>query len=336
MDEPVTRQWRARYAPKLSVGLPVFNGENFLEEALESVRAQSFDDFELIIADNASDDRTGVICESYASKDERIRLIRNPTNVGGARNHNLVLAHARAPCFKWMAHDDVCEPTFFDRCVEALDQTPAAVGAYPRALDIDQEGIVVGKWPPRRALAAAQPQVRFSEVLRTQKEPLPIFGVLRTHVVQSLGGLGAYPSSDRVLICAMALRGPLLEVPEFLFLHREHPQRSVYTHGWREHAVGWWDPQRAGKLTFVYWRVLGELLRTVWRAPLDPGERRRCYGVVGGWVTDDWNWLKLCYDLAVPARPLLLRLWRFLSPGRPPLRADPVEPSHRTPRRDGA
>lgn len=314
-------------APRLSVGLPVRNGEDFLEAALESVRSQTLDDFEVIVADNASTDATPAICAAYAACDERIRCLRNTRDLGAADNHNLVLDEAAGTYFKWLAHDDVCRPAFFERCVAALDADSAAVGAFPRALDIDQNGTAFGKWPPRPALAARDPATRFADVLRTSKEPLPVFGVLRTDVVRELGGLGAYPSSDRVLVCALALRGRLLEIPAFLLLHREHPHRSVHVHGWREHSLAWWDPARTGRLAFPHWRVLGELVRAVRRAPLSRRQRRRCDRVLAGWLAEDLNWAKLVYDLAVPARPLLASLWRRLARGRPPLRAEPLDAS---------
>lgn len=312
-------------APRLSVGLPVRNGENFLEAALESIRSQTFDDFEVIVADNASTDATAAICSAYAACDERIRYVRNPRDLGAAGNHNLVLEQATGAYFKWQAHDDVCRPEFFERCVAALDANPAAVGAYPCALDIDTDDSAIGKWPSRPALAAPDASTRFAEVLRTSKEPMPVFGVLRTTAVRELGGLGAYPSSDRVLVCALSLRGPLLEIPAFLLHHREHPRRSVHVHGWREHSVVWWDPARTGHLAFPHWRVFGELARTVRRTPLDRRQRRDCARVLAGWLADDLNWAKLIYDVAVPARPMLAGLWRRIARDRPPLRAEPLD-----------
>lgn len=326
---------RSAGAPRLTVGLPVRNGENFLEEALESVRHQTFADFEVLVADNASTDGTAEICAAYEAHDERIRCIRNERDLGATRNHNLVLAQAAGEYFKWMAHDDVCRPTFFEHCVRALDACPDAVGAYPRAVDIDAEGAVLGKWPSRRALAGPDPRTRLTAVLRTNREPLPIFGVLRTEAARALGGLGAYPSSDRVFVCALALRGRLLEVPAFLLLHREHPRRSVHVHGWREHSLAWWDPARAGSLTFPHWRVLGELRRALRRAPLEPRQRRHCNRVLARWLADDLNWAKLVYDLAVPARPLLARLWARLPHDRSAPRVEPLDaPEPAAPRLD--
>jgi glycosyltransferase involved in cell wall biosynthesis len=81
--------------PKISIGLPVRNGEEYLEESIDSILAQTFTDFELIISDNASTDRTEAICRAYAAKDRRIRYYRNPVNIGGANYGNLTFQLAR-------------------------------------------------------------------------------------------------------------------------------------------------------------------------------------------------------------------------------------------------
>ena len=86
--------------PRVSIGLPVYNGENFLAESIESLLGQSYEDFELIISDNASTDGTADICRRYAKQDSRIRYIRQPHNIGSAPNHNFVIEQARGELFK--------------------------------------------------------------------------------------------------------------------------------------------------------------------------------------------------------------------------------------------
>ena len=92
--------------PKLSIGLPVYNGERHLRRAIDSHLAQSFTDFELIICDNASTDRTEEICRYYASMDERVRYYRHATNTGAVWNFNHCFEIARGKYFKWSSHDD--------------------------------------------------------------------------------------------------------------------------------------------------------------------------------------------------------------------------------------
>ena len=99
-------------APRVSIGLPVYYGEQFLTEALDAILTQTFDDFEVIICDNASTDRTAEISQAYAARDPRISYRRNRVNVGAMRNFNLAFRLSRGAYFKWWAADDLCMPTF--------------------------------------------------------------------------------------------------------------------------------------------------------------------------------------------------------------------------------
>ena len=99
--------------PKLvSIGLPVFNGDAYLEAAVDSLLSQDYKSIEVIISDNGSTDRTEEICRAYAKADARIRFYRNKDNMGAAQNYNRVFALSRGKYFKWQAVDDKCHPEF--------------------------------------------------------------------------------------------------------------------------------------------------------------------------------------------------------------------------------
>ena len=118
-------------APRLSIGLPVYNGENYLAESLDALLGQSFEDFELIISDNASTDGTAAISRRYERLDSRVRYVRQPRNVGLAPNHNIVVEQARGELFKWASHDDVYGRELLERCVVALDENPMSSWPTP-------------------------------------------------------------------------------------------------------------------------------------------------------------------------------------------------------------
>src|SRR3990172_6471697 len=120
--------------------MPVYNAERYLEEALDSLVSQSFEDFELIISDNASTDRTGEICWRYAAKDERIRYVRNRANFGILYNFGQTFRLSSGEFFKWAAADDVCGRDYFLRAVEALDADPSLILAWGRTQGIDEHG----------------------------------------------------------------------------------------------------------------------------------------------------------------------------------------------------
>ena len=109
-------------APRLTIGLPVYNGEKYVAESIESLLGQSFTDFELVISDNASTDSTGDICRQYEKQDSRVRYFRQPQNIGLAPNHNFVVERASGELFKWAAGDDLYARDLVERCVDALDK----------------------------------------------------------------------------------------------------------------------------------------------------------------------------------------------------------------------
>lgn len=118
--------------PRLSIGLPVYNGEEYLAESLDALLGQTYGDFELVISDNASTDGTQDICREYAARDARIRYLRQPRNIGATPNHNQVFAECRGELFKWASHDDLYGRDLLRRCVEALDARPEVILAHMR------------------------------------------------------------------------------------------------------------------------------------------------------------------------------------------------------------
>jgi len=128
---PATEQ--VKRAPKVSIGLPVYNGERFIRRAIESVLSQTFIDLELVISDNASTDDTQKICEQYSANDSRVRYVRQTTNLGRIQNYFVVLQISSGLYFAWLAHDDhYRNADHIALLVDALDR--GATMAFP---DVD-------------------------------------------------------------------------------------------------------------------------------------------------------------------------------------------------------
>src|ERR1700733_3847565 len=125
---------------KVSIGLPVFNGEEYLEQSVASILAQTYTNFELIISDNASSDRTESICRGYAERDARVRYCRQPRNRGVTWNFRQVALLARGEYFLWMAHDDRFAPEYVESCLAFLQKNPGTVLCYSKAIEIDEDG----------------------------------------------------------------------------------------------------------------------------------------------------------------------------------------------------
>lgn len=143
-----SRKQKMKDTPLVSIGMPVFNGEKFLIRALDSLLAQDYSDFELIISDNGSTDGTEKICRDYASRDIRIRYIRQAYNLGSHENFNFVLRESRGRYFMWAAVDDQWDPQFIQSLLAGLQNNPTAVGAFcPYQLVEDETGTVLnGIW----------------------------------------------------------------------------------------------------------------------------------------------------------------------------------------------
>jgi glycosyltransferase involved in cell wall biosynthesis len=203
--------------PLVSVGLYVYNGQRFIKEALDSILNQTFSNFELIISDNASTDRTAEIAEAYARRDNRIRYYRNEKNRGAGWNWWRVYELAVAKYFKWAAVDDLLEPDFLRRCVGILESDPGCVIAYAQTKEVNEIGAFIKNYAAPIKAASKDPVSRFREMILTDHNCYQIFGVIRMSALRQLPRHGIYVNGDRVLLARLALLGRFFEVPEPLF-----------------------------------------------------------------------------------------------------------------------
>jgi glycosyltransferase involved in cell wall biosynthesis len=211
-----------RSRPWVHIGLPVYNGEQYLTEALNSLLAQTYAEFELIICDNASTDRTEEICRAYAAMDTRIRYIRNETNIGAARNYMHAFECSSAKYFKWATCDDLSGPEFLTRCVEILDREPTVVLAYPKTKLMNENGEIPSEYEDGLHLQSSRASERFVRLLQNLRLCNAIYGLMRTEVVKRITPLGSYIMSDICFLGELSLHGKFWEVPEFLFYRRIH------------------------------------------------------------------------------------------------------------------
>jgi glycosyltransferase involved in cell wall biosynthesis len=269
--------------PRVSIGLPVYNGSNFLTSALDSLLAQTYLDFELIISDNASTDTTEEVCRDYASSDARIRYFRQRTNLGSSPNHNFVVDKARAPYFKWSAHDDEYRPELIARCVEVLDAEYAVVLCHGHMGYIDGDGHLLGRYEYVAKTDSPSAPERFKSLLHTDGGD-DMYGLIRTAVLRRGHGMNSYHHPGRPFTAELALYGRFHQVPELLYLRRDHPDRGDRTATITELSAKL-DPRRAhqssSRLVLDY---LNAYLVAVRTAPLSSADRRRCYWYFYRWL----------------------------------------------------
>lgn len=299
--------------PRVSIGLPVHNGAAFVAEALDSLLTQTFRDFELLISDNASTDETGAICRERAERDERVRYVRNETNVGAMRNFNSVFACARGEYFKWAAHDDLHEPDYLARCVSLLDARPEVVLVHPLTRDIDEKGTTIRTKRVGLRTDSARVATRFRDLIRRDYSCEAIFGVARTDVVRRTRLLANYADCDRVLLTEIGLAGPIVELPEPLFIHRQHPNRSVWQYRNRQTRSAWFDPSQSGRPAMPYTRQYLGYLGAIRRAKISVMSRLACEAIMFAWIAR--NAAGLWEDVTYAARFALRPLKRRILPG---------------------
>jgi len=280
----------------VSIGLPVYNGENFISEAIQTALDQTFGDFELLISDNASTDGTEAICRKFASADPRIRYVRRTTNIGAGPNFNSLPPLARGKYFKWLAHDDVMAPTFVERCVDVLESDPAAVLACPRVRFIDEQGREIEEYVTPFRTDSGDATLRFSEMLKGHP-CYEVFGLIRGDALSRTRLIGNFRHGDGVLLSHLALMGRFAEIPEYLFHSWRHRMQSMHVFGIvggksgpdNEGYAAWFDPRNRPGASRSYNRMLAEYVRMVRLSPLPPGQRAACYRMLIRWARSLWR-----------------------------------------------
>lgn len=219
-----------QHIPKVSIGMPVYNGEIFIRQALDSLLAQTFGDFELIISDNASTDETMTICYEYAARDKRIRYIRQLENTGPIANFNSVLGQARSEYFMWAACDDLWEPHYLTCVINHLQPQAEAVLAFSAFDNINAHAQPVQSYPHLFALPAANVFERLYNYM-AQPEVLGkanlIYSLTRRSALQAVGGFQGFEKNtwgaDMLVVFRLLTRGRLALTEEVLFHKRLPP-----------------------------------------------------------------------------------------------------------------
>jgi glycosyltransferase involved in cell wall biosynthesis len=280
---------------KVAIGMPVWNGENFVSEAIESILGQTYGDFELVISDNASTDATAEICRGYAKQDTRIRYFRQTKNIGAGPNHDEVFRLSAGRYFKWACHDDILAPEFIDECVRVLDGDEAVAVCCPATVLINEDGSPLRYSPQldgmvdtygnlwrvtqNMLLTSADPAERFAAVLCNMDWCFEIYGLMRHSALARASAMPPYYGGDKVLLAELSLLGRyhLLEAP--LFHRRCHPAQSSSPQTSRYRAM--WISGRRIQLVPPQLRLIAAYLQAVLWAKLTPAQRLRCLSAIG-------------------------------------------------------
>lgn len=288
--------------PAVSLGMPVYNGMPYLPATMDSLLSQTYSDFEIVICDNASSDETREVCERYAARDSRIRYVRNDENIGAAGNYNRVFELSRGRYFKWAAADDLLAPSFLAECVAALDAHPEASLAFPGTTIIDGEGRHMHRVEDELDASAEDPVERVRAIWATLRECNAVFGVMRRDVLAKTNLIGCYIAADSNLLAELAMHGPFVRVPDFLFYRREHAASSSADKSTAA-QLRFYDPRLGGRFIMSGWRGFFSDLGAIRRAPLRHRQRLSlCEGVLRRMY---WSKGDLAEELLIRGRQML-------------------------------
>jgi hypothetical protein len=284
---------------KVSIGLPVYNGDRYLEGALSTLVDQTHTDLEIVISDNASTDRTQAICEEFARRDPRIRYIRQTYNKGAAFNHNTVAYASTGEYFRWYSYDDRMGPRLIEECAKVLDENPDVVLAWPRPSVIDADGNVIDDFTVDLPWDNRTPSSRLGSRVGPNESQVgwcfPIYGLARRSAFLECLPMGAFNRSDVVVLAHLALLGQWRELPQGLFFCRVHADNSTARRAPHEMAC-WMDPKASPARSMPNIHAFTGYLKAVTGTAMSAGEKARSLALVARWPFIHGHWRLLVWD----------------------------------------
>lgn len=252
--------------PAVSIGMPVYNEGRFLKPALVSLLAQDYTDFELVISDNASTDDTRIICETFASKDRRIRYVRSEKNQGAVRNFNRVFELSAGKYFMWAGGHDLWHPSFISRSIDVLEKESSVVLCYPLIACIDEEGRPMAVEPTRLDTRSMGVTSRLNCVIWGLNRCDLIYGLMRSEALRQTRLFRATLSPDNIIVAELSMVGSLAYLPEPLFFLRCARKNETYVEAALRGVATFYPPDQTPRFFFPSWRYVGEHLLAVFRA----------------------------------------------------------------------
>jgi glycosyltransferase involved in cell wall biosynthesis len=209
--------------PLISIGMPVYNEARFIQQTLESILSQDYENFELIISDNASQDDTGSICQYYATKDKRIRYFRNPTNIGAENGLRVFELAQEGEYYVFIGGHDLWHPNFLSHCLSEITRYDSNVLAFPQTVWIDTNNQSLGLIP-----GSAIDTVGLDPISRLHVSfwgiyyCFPMYGLFKSNALRQLTCLGVKViAPDNILLAELSLLGTFSHLKEPLLYLRK-------------------------------------------------------------------------------------------------------------------
>jgi glycosyltransferase involved in cell wall biosynthesis len=210
---------------KIAIGMPVYNGAEYVEGAVRSLLAQTEKDFVLLISDDCSTDETAEICRRLSVEDARVSFVRHEASLGMTANFLYVLRNTRSTYFMWAAQDDWWDPEFLREGVRQLRAHGNAIGFMPAVKFIDADSRILHIVQPPRGLRASNAFVRARAVKNEGFHA--IYALFHRCALVADVHLEDVASPDVALVFGLALRGPFALSDRVLSVRRDIGYRSV-------------------------------------------------------------------------------------------------------------
>lgn len=293
----------------VSLGIPVYNGENYLEETIRSVLSQQYNDYELVISDNASTDRTAAISKDYAASDGRIKYFRNPKNLGAAPNYNRVFEESSGQYFKWLSHDDLLLPNYISTTLKVIEADPGLVLCNTIVDYIDSQNDHLGFY--KSVLSETNIDdagERFMIMILRSHTCVDFFGLIRRSAMQNSLLHQSFSGADKAFLAQMALRGRMLQINEPLLQMREHDARYTRSTKTSTSKLAWHDTSLDGKRDIPVLKLFRTYKALVDQEVLSNEERRTCQRALRKFWLCSWNGPRLLADLVSVPFPRVVNL----------------------------
>lgn len=306
------QQTQASDSPLLSFAIPIRNGEDVLPGLLESLLAQDFSDFEIVISDNASTDRTTEVCQAYALRDSRIRYHRNPENIGLNANFNLLIELARGKYMRWIGGDDRLEPDYARKCIEALKARPDVIGVTTYQDYVDDYGNRDYYEYTGKRLDYPRAYQRYARMVWFMTHDYryvdPIYTMTRRDVLLNIGGHKPVLNADQVLAIEISLYGAFTHIPECL-AHRGWKFQASTPHDQllRQNFHDQYDKVRK----HTYLNIIAAAWEPVMRLPLPWWEKLLCVPTISYYFLRA-SWYEAIEAFRTQLRPLKHILRRYV------------------------
>jgi glycosyltransferase involved in cell wall biosynthesis len=291
-------------SPLVTIGLPCYNSERYIRQSIDSLLAQTYSNFVLVISDNASIDSTGEICGQYAASDSRVKYFRNDVNIGNPRNFNRVFELTSTKYLKWSTADDFWEATFLERALEVMERDPTIALCYPKAVLVDADGGNPKNYDDVLHLMQEDPADRFLTLINGIKLAHQHLGLIRMSCLRPTHLLGTMVGSDINLLAELTLYGKFFELPHRLFFRRFHKNSGSWKRGDPtrdpQHDARLYHAAGARRATLTKWRSHLRFFSAVGSSPLPLRSKIRIYRHLTQRMI--WDRHDLAWELARYAR----------------------------------